>query len=125
MTLLLQFVALLAGHWVADFVCQSHWMASNKSKDNAALSAHVLIYSAIMLMFAAAIFWGQPFWLILSFVAINGLCHVATDYFTSRWSSRLWAQQRWHDFFVVIGLDQLIHQVTLAILMVLSFRSAA
>jgi hypothetical protein len=33
---------------------------------------------------------------------------------TSRITSRLWQEEREHDFFVVVGFDQLIHQVTLA-----------
>jgi hypothetical protein len=40
--------------------------------------------------------------------------HFVTDYITSRISSKLWAKQDWHRFFVTIGFDQLIHQATLA-----------
>jgi hypothetical protein len=40
-----QFVALLAVHWVADFVLQTNWQARNKSKSNVALSRHVLVYT--------------------------------------------------------------------------------
>jgi hypothetical protein len=40
--------------------------------------------------------------------------YFATDYFTSRATSKLWAEQNWHRFFLMIGFDQLIHQATLA-----------
>jgi formate/nitrite transporter FocA (FNT family) len=116
-----QFVALLVTHWVADFVLQTHWQASNKSKDNVALFRHVLIYTACLgaasaLLFGVALPW-------MSFVLSNFALHIVTDYFTSRASSKLWAKQDWHNFFVVVGFDQLIHQVTLAITMVLMFGS--
>ena len=42
------FVVLLATHWVADFVLQTHWQASNKSKNNVALSRHVLVYTGVL-----------------------------------------------------------------------------
>jgi hypothetical protein len=48
------------------------------------------------------------------FAAANGALHFVTDYFTSQATSKLWADQNWHRFFVMIGFDQLIHQATLA-----------
>jgi hypothetical protein len=48
------------------------------------------------------------------FAAINGALHFVTDYITSRASSNLWEEKKWHRFFVMIGFDQLIHQATLA-----------
>jgi hypothetical protein len=44
-----------------------------------------------------------------------------TDYCTSRVSSRLYATQDWHRFFIVVGFDQVIHQVSLAATMSLAF----
>ena len=123
--ILLQFVLLLAVHWIADFVLQTHWMASNKSKSNVALGAHVATYTAVLFGALPVIFPGSmpsALGAILTFTVVNGALHFATDYCTSRWTSRLFAAwmkdtQRTdhiHNFFVVVGLDQLIHQVTLA-----------
>lgn len=115
---------LLAVHWVADFVLQTHWQASNKSKNNVALARHVLVYTACLAAGALPLLaWPDRGIQWLAFVAANGALHFATDYGTSRWSSRLWSKQDWHNFFVVIGLDQLIHQVTIGVTMwVLFFR---
>lgn len=143
MTILLQFLMLLAVHWVADFVCQTHWQASNKSKRLDALARHVGVYTAILSVASIILFGIEG----AQFAAINGILHFATDYFTSRWSSKhfgkamsdvfavrdaarlygenadLWVKEHaptvdpgkhFHNFFVVIGLDQLIHQMTLA-----------
>jgi Protein of unknown function (DUF3307) len=137
-----QFVVLLAVHWVADFVCQTHWQASNKSKNNDALVRHVAAYTAILGVVSIILFGRIGF----LYAVLNGILHLATDYVTSRISSRLFMAQfdaldivtgppfiptpRYpppvetrlamkknfnpHYFFVVIGFDQLIHQVTLA-----------
>lgn len=112
MTPLWQFAALLVVHFVADFMFQTHWQASNKSKDFEALARHVTTYTLGLTVGTTVIFWGwsQAHFL---FVAANAALHLGTDYLTSRWSSRLFAKD-WHNFFVVIGLDQLIHQLTLA-----------
>jgi ABC-type spermidine/putrescine transport system permease subunit II len=113
MTILWQFVALLGAHWIGDFICQTHWQASNKSKNNNALARHVASYTAVIAAMAALILpISIGAW--CAFVALNGVLHFGTDYVTSRWTSALWAKQDWHNFFVVIGLDQLIHFVTLA-----------
>ncbi len=49
----------------------------------------------------------------ITFAAVNGALHFATDYITSHVSSKFWAEKNWHRFFVAIGFDQLIHQATL------------
>jgi hypothetical protein len=109
---LFQFVALLAAHFIGDFVLQTHWQASNKSKRMDALAKHVGVYTLALMVGSAIIFGQSPGWVY--FFIVNGVLHFVTDYFTSRWSSKLYAKQDWHNFFVVIGFDQLIHQTTLA-----------
>ncbi len=106
-----QLVALLATHWVGDFVLQTNFQASNKSKRLDALSLHVATYTATLSVAAIVLFGGMAGAI---FAAINGAFHFATDYITSRASSKLWEEQNWHRFFVMIGFDQLIHQATLA-----------
>ena len=104
------FVALLAVHWLGDFVVQTHWQASNNSKRLDALAKHIATYTLVLAAGSITLFGvdGAPF------AAINGIFHFGTDYFTSRWTAKLYARSDWHNFFVVIGLDQLAHQVTLA-----------
>ncbi len=119
-------IYLLATHFVADFIFQSDWMALNKSKDNKALGVHCLIYSLCFV------------YLGLLFSLLTLLTHFTTDFLTSRLTSKLWFVDlrirsnnlekilRWpffakidlrkrHWFFVMIGFDQLIHYVTLAL----------
>jgi len=106
-----QLVVLLATHWVGDFVLQTNFQASNKSKRLDVLSLHVATYTATLFVVAAVLFGWM---LAITFAAVNGALHFATDYTTSRVTSKLWAEQNWHRFFVMIGFDQLIHQATLA-----------
>lgn len=124
------FLLLLAAHWVGDFVLQTHWQASNKSKNLSALSRHVLVYSACIGL--AALFMYGPTLAVLEFFVANFILHLITDAVTSRITSKLFLAQfdkfgeeyggrllmkknfNPHNFFVVIGYDQLIHQATLA-----------
>lgn len=87
-------------HFVADFVFQSDEIAINKSKCNKTLALHCLIYSVFFLAFG-------PLFTLLVFIS-----HFITDYFTSRINAFLYTTSR-HYFFVAIGADQLIHQLTL------------
>lgn len=116
-SILAAYLSLLVVHWLADFALQTHWQSSNKSKRLDALARHVTVYTAVLAAASIGLFGieGAPF------AAFNGILHFGTDYFTSRWSSRLYIRQDWHNFFVVIGLDQLIHQATLAGTMWLMF----
>lgn len=117
-----QFLALLAVHWVADFVLQTHWQASNKSKRLDALAKHVGTYTLVLCAGTLFIFPDQQNGMeVLLFTLANGALHFVTDYFTSCWSAKLYAKQDWHNFFVVIGFDQLIHQATLAVTMLVIF----
>ncbi len=121
MTGLRTLLTLLAVHLVGDFVLQTDWMGSNKSKDATALLAHVSVYSAGFL------FWGWVF-CVLTFIL-----HLTVDAITSRITAHFWRQHTvgsaWnlrygkfnpfvqppaHWFFVGIGVDQFIHACCLA-----------
>jgi hypothetical protein len=101
----------LATHWVGDFVLETNFQASNKNKRLDALLLHVAICTATLFVVALILFGWM---LAITFAAVNGALHFATDYITSRATSKFWAEQNWHRFFVMIGFDQLIHQATLA-----------
>lgn len=141
-----QLLCLLVVHYFGDFVFQSHWMASNKSKSNRALGAHVMAYTLTLLVWCSAILfmlYGEPYFSVLAFVALNGAIHFAVDWITSRHSAGFFgaaifdtmAEARfranygqppdhamginpgryWHNFFLVIGYDQLLHGLTLGL----------
>lgn len=122
-------LSILVTHFLADFLLQSDWMALNKSKHWDPLVIHGLVY-ALTFYFCG---WGWTFfWLTFC-------SHTLTDAVTSRVTSRLWFidllepvetkkpllfptfefarvyPRKRHWFFVVIGLDQLIHYTTLAL----------
>ena len=141
MTLL---VVALGLHCLADFVLQSWRMSKFKSTSIGWLSVHVLIYtltttSGIGLFCAAS---DAPFPLV-AFWLLTFALHWATDFVTSRITSRAWALTealrpgpappdnkdgrlvRWrlkhiahgravHNFFVVVGVDQFLHVLALA-----------
>lgn len=111
---LILFIALLICHWIADFICQSHWMATNKSKDNIALTLHILTYISVFAVFSLFLLNFTNISSIFCFLLVNFVLHFITDYITSRETSKLWKSKNIHNFFVLVGLDQLIHQVTLA-----------
>lgn len=94
-------IALLGVHFIADFVLQSDWMATNKSRRWDALALHVAVYAAC---FA---------WMGWRFVAVTFAAHFVTDAVTSRITSRLWVAGSRHWFFVVVGLDQWLHATQL------------
>lgn len=132
---------LLVGHFLADFVAQSDWMALNKSKDFRALWYHVGVYMVVMaavVRLGAGAVHSAPDGL-LAWLAVNMFAHAAQDAITSRITSWLWfipmaefAEGREilrttetvylarvtptrHWFFVMIGFDQLLHYVTLLV----------
>ena len=115
--------SIIVIHWVADFVLQTHWQASNKSKNNYALLMHVSTYTVTWLFaFGFWLVYGnqtmdiinghvgiEVFW----FFPITFVAHWITDYITSRIHSVLWKKGDIHNFFVSIGFDQVLHYVQL------------
>jgi hypothetical protein len=131
-------IYILLGHFIGDFIFQSHKMATRKSSDSDILALHVTVYSLtvsaflmiylIYLFFSVGGFKGAdvPFLTFLFFVLTFGT-HYLTDTVTSRIGGVLFrsamdnvrvkneyeAGRNFHDFFVVIGFDQFIHVLTL------------
>lgn len=97
------FVLICWLHFLGDFILQTDRMAQNKSKLSGWLALHVGVYSTCFVFFG----W--------KFVLATWLAHFATDYVTSRITSKLWQKNERHWFFVVIGADQALHLTQLAL----------
>ena len=105
---------ILIVHWIFDFFAQTHWQATNKSKNNIALLSHVGVYTiGLILMVLLNYGYFQHLSYAVGFIVFNAVAHFFTDYVTSRASSSLYEKEEYHDFFVVIGFDQLLHYLTL------------
>lgn len=94
-TLLIQLTLV---HFIADFMLQNDWMATNKSKNDFALLVHSICYAIPFLVFLNTDF---VIYLMISHFLIDGLSSRATTYF--------WKKEDRHNFFVVIGFDQWVH----------------
>lgn len=106
--------SILICHWIADCVLQTHWQATNKSKNNEALLQHTCVYSVVM---SVAMIFIMPIseygCASLIFLPITFICHTITDYFTSRLNTWLLNKKDYHNFFVSVGFDQILHYVQL------------
>lgn len=104
---------ILICHWLADFFFQTDEMAKGKSTDNGYLAEHVGVYSLGLL---AVVLLNGNIWepvYAFAWLAINTVAHFFTDWVTSRASSSMWKDSRFHDFFTIIGFDQTLHYLTL------------
>ena len=115
--MILNVLFIILVHWFADFVLQTHHMSTRKSSSNYYLTLHVTVYA-----FATIFLWALVLPLLQIHLTFNGVwlsviaifaMHWVTDYFTSRWTSRLYKEENYHDFFVVIGFDQVLHYTQL------------
>ena len=110
-------LAIIAIHWIADFLLQTHHMSQRKSSSNFYLTMHVTVYTfatiflwSLLFYFTNHVMKSSAIW--LSFLIIF-VVHWITDYITSRITKRLYNEEKYHDFFVVIGFDQLLHYAQL------------
>jgi len=111
------FSVILWSHFTADFVCQSDWMAKNKSSNYKALLAHVATYTVMLFVLILGFFYcanaSDQYINVAYWALLNGALHLVVDFFTSRLTSHLWAKGDTHNFFVAIGFGQFLHSITL------------
>ena len=102
---------ILSVHYFADFIVQTDWQAKNKSSRFDALARHVTNYTGIMFALSFVMWRNNP--LMACWAVANGIAHCVVDYFTSRTAKRFFSLGNYRGGFMVIGLDQLIHQTCL------------
>ena len=105
----MEILLILVTHFVADFLCQTEWMALGKSKTWTPLLAHVLVYTLVLSL--------AGFYLLgaagILYACINGVLHGLVDYYSSRAMRAAHAAGDSRRFFAYLGLDQLAHQACL------------
>lgn len=110
---------LFISHLLGDWIFQDGQIARMKSRSTEWLTLHVIIYAGTMLVLIYSYFWfrGVPFELrtkwTLGFVLANGLAHWGTDMVTSQLSAQADAIGDKRTFFIVVGVDQCLHALTL------------
>lgn len=94
---------ILVLHFLGDFYLQSNKIAENKYKCGKELFTHGIIYFFVFVLI-------NPLYAL-----INAIIHIIIDGITSNISKIMYEQGKIHEFFLVLGLDQLLHTLTLLI----------
>jgi hypothetical protein len=117
------FLVLLAGHLLGDWVAQTDWQATNKTRSWAALAAHVASYHLIMalLLLIPVLRNGWPTGKALAALTVSALTHGVID---RRWPVRALLRVAGSPGFAtvewgVIAVDQALHLFILAMLALL------
>lgn len=115
-----EILLILIIHWWADFIMQSHEQAVNKSRSFAHLLEHTIMYTSCWWFAWIVVLMATPnldflYWLymLIAFIPVTFVCHTVTDYFTSRATRRFFDEKDYHNGFVVVGFDQILHYVQL------------
>lgn len=103
-------IYFLLVHFLGDFALQTHEQSTNKNSSNHWLFLHVSVYSLVWLIAVIPILgFGAGF----LFALITFACHFITDWNTSRLSKPFWAREDYHNGFVIVGFDQILHYLQL------------
>jgi hypothetical protein len=105
------FIFILLIHFLVDFGLQTHQQATLKSSDNKYLGYHVGVYS--FTWFIALLAYGVDVVKAFDFALITFIAHFTTDFITSRVGKPFWEKNDYHNGFVVVGFDQLLHYLQL------------
>jgi hypothetical protein len=95
---------LLFSHFIGDFLCQTNWMATTKSRNIWALLIHCTVYTVVILLYSCL---QLENWFVFSIT--QGSLHFLIDFITSKLTTYFWHKSRYRLFFNTIGLDQLLH----------------
>ena len=114
------FLVLLAGHLLGDWVAQTDWQATTKTRSWAALTAHVGSYHLVMgtLLLLPVLRDGWPAWKALAALTVSAVTHAVID---RRWPVRALLRAAGSPGFAtvewgVIAVDQALHLFILAML---------
>lgn len=109
------FIWLLMGHFIFDWLLQTHWMAMNKSKDQLPLFVHSLIYALGLYGTAAAYLHYFPSFFIFLVLFVSHV--LLDDYKFHLWwmthIKRIPAQQAQQSLWMIICIDQIWHIIIL------------
>lgn len=106
-------VFILLIHFLADFGLQTHEQATKKSTSTVWLTYHVAVYS-LMWLFASFVYF-VDLWTALVFTVVTFIFHWITDFITSRIGKPFWDKGDFHNGFVVVGFDQVLHYIQLVV----------
>ena len=99
----LHLLAILITHLIADYGCQSNWIAYHKRRRWDVLALHGLIYTSLL---GVSLGWTLGWTWVLE----NGLLHVLVDAGSSRLKGYLEETHRHRaGVWVIASLDQFLH----------------
>jgi len=111
-------------HYIGDWLLQSRKVADNKSKSLNMLLYHANIYC--LTLFVGSLLWCISWDIILGngyfsifcpvfiwWSEVNMIFHTIQDKITSRYTSRFYRRKDYKKFFDIIGLDSMLHYITL------------
>jgi hypothetical protein len=113
---ILDIILITLGHFIGDFIFQSRDMGRRKSENSSVLVLHGLILFGIIA--PITLFLNLSLWFAVS----NSILHMLIDWFIWRGyklrMSKNINRNYWEDkcFYLVIGLDQYLHYLTIFIL---------
>jgi Protein of unknown function (DUF3307) len=117
------FLVLLAGHLLGDWVAQTDWQATTKTRSWPALAAHVAAYHLVMgaLLLLPVMRDGWPTWKALVVLLVSAATHAVID---RRWPVRALLRLTASPGFAtvdwgVVAADQALHVTILAMLAVM------
>jgi hypothetical protein len=117
------FLVLLAGHLLGDWVAQTDWQATTKTRSWPALAAHVAAYHLVMgaLLLLPVMRDGWPTWKALVVLLVSAATHAVID---RRWPVRALLRLTASPGFATVdwgvaAADQALHVTILAMLAVM------
>jgi len=106
-----EILLIMVIHWLADFCLQTDEQARNKWHSMGALTGHVAVYSIVWFIASYGIFgsWEKA----AAFTVATFICHFMIDLITSVITHNHFDKKDYHNGFVTVGFDQILHHMQL------------
>ena len=104
-------IIIILMHTVGDFFFQGSQLRKNKAQNIPHLLEHVGIYTCLFILLSPLIL-GMTFLQGLVFSLINGVLHLAIDYFTGKYKEKLFKTNE-SKYLAAIGIDHTLHLIIL------------